>query len=83
MLVAFGYGNHLTRQQNDAQMTDCARWKSAYYHLNRVKLEFVKLQTDFSPTDDIRPKLDELVTQTNDAMMTTRRRVQSCPAHLQ
>ena len=73
----------LTREQNDLQMTDCSRWKSAYDRLREVKDELSKVQDSFASTDDIRPKLEALVTQTNDAMTTAQRRVRTCPAHLQ
>ncbi len=73
----------LSREQNDLQMTDCSRWKSAYDRLREVKNELSKVQDSFAATDDIVPKLAELVTQTNDAMTTAQRRVRTCPARLQ
>ena len=73
----------LTREQNDQQMTDCSRWRAGYDRLREVKEELSKVQDSFASTDDIRPKLEALVTQTNDAMTTAERRVRSCPARLQ
>ena len=73
----------LTREQNDQQMTECSRWRSAYGRLREIKDELSRVQNNFTPGDDIVPKLEALVTQTNDAMTTAERRVRSCPAHLQ
>ncbi len=82
-LVAQAANRDRSTEENDREMTDCARWKSAWHRLDKVKNELARLQNDFAATDDIRPKLDELVTQTNDAETTAQRRLRTCPAHLQ
>ena len=69
----------LTREQNDARMTSCAHYRNAFHQLDDVKREVAQLQNDFLATDDIRPKLDALITQTNDAQMTARVRAEGCP----
>ena len=69
-------------EAKDQMMTHCSRYHRAYARLSSVKSELSRLQMAFIPTDDIRPKLDALVDQTNDAMQTAQRRLQSCPANL-
>ena len=66
----------LTREQNDARMTTCSRYRRAFHRLDTVKRELSQLQTDFTAADDIRPKLDALVTQTNDAQQTAQSRAE-------
>jgi N12 class adenine-specific DNA methylase len=69
----------LPRQENDERTTECVRAKDAYKRLYKVRDELTRLQLAFEPTDDIRPKLDAMITQTNDLMTTTRIRVDRCP----
>jgi N12 class adenine-specific DNA methylase len=69
----------LPRQENDERTTECVRAKDAYKRLDKVRDELTRLQLAFEPTDDIRPKLDAMITQTNDLMTTTRIRVDRCP----
>ncbi len=69
-----------TRQEGDARATECSRWSRAYQRLDKVRDELTRLQLAFAPTDDLRPKLDALIAQTNDAMTTTQERVRRCPS---
>jgi hypothetical protein len=66
-------------QENDERMTICSRYRRAFHQLDKIRAELTQLDTDFSTTDDIRPKLDAMVQQSNDAMMTAKIRVDSCP----
>ena len=73
----------LTRQENDARMETCLHYRDAYHRLDDIKRQLMMLQNAFVATDDIRPKLDALMTQTNDAQMTARLRTQGeeCRSH--
>lgn len=70
----------LPREQNDERTTACTRDKGAYLRLQKIQGELTRLQLAFGPTDDIRPKLDAMITQTNDLITTTRIRGDRCPA---
>jgi cysteinyl-tRNA synthetase len=73
----------MTREEMDARTETCVHYKNAFRQFDEMKREVAQLQNDFAATDDIRPKLDEMYAQMNDAQTTARVRSQGCPRQRQ
>ncbi len=77
---ALADSNGLTRQQNDARMTQCSREAGAYARIAKSHDELQNVQKAFASEDPLNEKLGTVLNQLNDAMQTIQKRNKDrCP----